>query len=149
MLARLVERAGNFSQGSITAFYTVLMEGDDQLDPLVDTVRSLLDGHVILDRNLAMRSHYPPISVIESLSRLMSSMVSKEHLAKANALRLALASYARSEDLIRIGAYQANTDPVLDSAIRNLPVINNFLQQKPDQLYKYEQVVELMTALPG
>jgi flagellum-specific ATP synthase len=149
MLARLVERAGNFSQGSITAFYTVLMEGDDQLDPVVDTVRSLLDGHVILDRNLAMRSHYPPISVIESLSRLMSSMVSKEHLAKASALRLALASYARSEDLIRIGAYQANTDPVLDSAIRNLPAINNFLQQKPDQLYKYEQVVELMTALPG
>jgi len=149
MLARLVERAGNFSQGSITAFYTVLMEGDDQLDPVVDTVRSLLDGHVILDRNLAMRSHYPPISVIESLSRLMSSMVSKEHLAKANALRLALASYARSEDLIRIGAYQANTDPVLDSAIRNLPAINNFLQQRPDQLYKYEQVVELMMALPG
>ena len=88
MLARLVERAGNFSQGSITAFYTVLMEGDDQLDPVVDTVRSLLDGHVILDRGLAMRSHYPPISIIDSLSRLMSSMVSKEHLAKANALRL-------------------------------------------------------------
>jgi flagellum-specific ATP synthase len=149
MLARLVERAGNFSQGSITAFYTVLMEGDDQLDPVVDTVRSLLDGHVILDRNLAMRSHYPPISIIESLSRLMSSMVSKGHLAKANALRLSLASYARSEDLIRIGAYQKNTDPVLDSAIQNLPALNKFLQQKPDDLYKYEQVVELLMALPG
>jgi flagellum-specific ATP synthase len=149
MLARLVERAGNFSQGSITAFYTVLMEGDDQLDPVVDTVRSLLDGHVILDRNLAMRSHYPPISIIESLSRLMSSMVSKEHLAKANALRLSLAAYARSEDLIRIGAYQKNTDPVLDSAIQNLPALNKFLQQKPDDLYKYEQVVDLLKALPG
>ena len=148
-LARLVERAGNFSQGSITAFYTVLMEGDDQLDPVVDTVRSLLDGHVILDRNLAMRSQYPPISIIESLSRLMSSMVSKEHLAKANALRLSLASYARSEDLIRIGAYQKNSDPVLDSAIQNLPALNKFLQQKPDDLYKYEQVVELLMALPG
>ena len=110
MLARLVERAGNFSQGSITAFYTVLMEGDDQLDPVVDTVRSLLDGHIILDRDLAMRSHYPPISIIESLSRLMSNMVSKEHLAKANALRLALSAYARSEDLIRIGAYQKNAE---------------------------------------
>jgi flagellum-specific ATP synthase len=149
MLARLVERAGNFSQGSITAFYTVLMEGDDQLDPVVDTVRSLLDGHVILDRNLAMRSHYPPISIIESLSRLMSSMVSKEHLAKANALRLSLAAYARSEDLIRIGAYQKNTDPVLDSAIQNLPALNKFLQQKPDDLYKYEQVLDLLMALPG
>jgi flagellum-specific ATP synthase len=149
MLARLVERAGNFSQGSITAFYTVLMEGDDQLDPVVDTVRSLLDGHVILDRNLAMRSHYPPISIIESLSRLMSSMVSKEHLAKANALRLSLSAYARSEDLIRIGAYQKNSDPVLDNAILNLPALNKFLQQKPDDLYKYEQVVDLMMALPG
>ena len=147
MLARLVERAGNFSQGSITAFYTVLMEGDDQLDPVVDTVRSLLDGHIILDRDLAMRSHYPPISIIESLSRLMSSMVSKEHLAKANSLRLALAAYARSEDLIRIGAYQKNADAVLDSAIQNLPALNKFLQQKPDELYKYEQVVALLMAL--
>jgi len=147
MLARLVERAGNFSQGSITAFYTVLMEGDDQLDPVVDTVRSLLDGHIILDRDLAMRSHYPPISIIESLSRLMSNMVSKEHLAKANSLRLALSAYARSEDLIRIGAYQKNSDPVLDSAIQNLPALNKFLQQKPDELYKYEQVVGLLMAL--
>jgi flagellum-specific ATP synthase len=147
MLARLVERAGNFSQGSITAFYTVLMEGDDQLDPVVDTVRSLLDGHIILDRDLAMRSHYPPISIIESLSRLMSSMVSKEHLAKANSLRLALAAYARSEDLIRIGAYQKNADAVLDSAIQNLPALNKFLQQKPDELYKYEQVVAMLMSL--
>jgi flagellum-specific ATP synthase len=148
MLARLVERAGNFSQGSITAFYTVLMEGDDQLDPVVDTVRSLLDGHVILDRDLAMRSHYPPISIIESLSRLMSSMVSKNHLAKANALRLSMAAYARSEDLIRIGAYQKNSDPVLDGAIQNLPALNKFLQQKPDEFCKYEQVVEQLMALP-
>jgi flagellum-specific ATP synthase len=147
MLARLVERAGNFSQGSITAFYTVLMEGDDQLDPVVDTVRSLLDGHVVLDRDLAMRSHYPPINIIQSLSRLMSSMVSKEHLAKSNSLRLALASYARSEDLIRIGAYQKNSDPILDSAIQNLPALNKFLQQKPDDLYKYEEVVAQLMAL--
>ncbi|MGA3047985.1 MAG: FliI/YscN family ATPase [Terracidiphilus sp.] len=149
MLARLAERAGNFSQGSITAFYTVLMEGDDQLDPVVDTVRSLLDGHVILDRDLAMRSHYPPISVTESLSRLMSSMVSKEHLAKANALRLSMAAYARSEDLIRIGAYQKNTDPLLDKAIQNLPALSNFLQQKPDDFCKYEEVVAQLMALPA
>ena len=88
MLARLVERAGNFDKGSITAFYSVLMEGDDQQDPVVDTVRSLLDGHVVLDRNLALRNHYPPISILESLSRLMTSMVSEKHLAKANVMRL-------------------------------------------------------------
>jgi flagellum-specific ATP synthase len=94
-----------------------------------------------------MRSHYPPINIIQSLSRLMSSMVSKEHLAKSNSLRLALASYARSEDLIRIGAYQKNSDPILDSAIQNLPALNKFLQQKPDDLYKYEEVVAQLMAL--
>jgi flagellum-specific ATP synthase len=149
MLARLVERAGNFSQGSITAFYTVLMEGDDQQDPVVDTVRSLLDGHVVLDRHLAMRNHYPPISILDSLSRLMSRVVSKQHLAKANALRLSMAAYARSEDLIRIGAYQKNADPVLDSAVQNLPALNGFLQQSPDVLCDHSEVISLMMALPG
>lgn len=149
MLARLVERAGNFSQGSITAFYTVLMEGDDQQDPVVDTVRSLLDGHVVLDRNLAMRNHYPPISILDSLSRLMSRVVSKEHLAKANMLRLSMAAYARSEDLIRIGAYQKNADPVLDRAVENLPALNGFLQQSPDSLCTHAEIVDLIMALPG
>ncbi len=149
MLARLVERAGNFSQGSITAFYTVLMEGDDQQDPVVDTVRSLLDGHVVLDRNLAMRNHYPPISILDSLSRLMPRVVSKQHLAKANALRLSMAAYARSEDLIRIGAYQKNSDPILDSAVQNLPALNGFLQQSPDLLCTHAEIVELMMALPA
>jgi flagellum-specific ATP synthase len=148
MLARLVERAGNFSQGSITAFYTVLMEGDDQQDPVVDTVRSLLDGHVVLDRNLAMRSHYPPISILDSLSRLMPRVVSKQHLSKANALRLSIAAYARSEDLIRIGAYQKNADPILDRAVQNLPALNSFLQQSPDVLCSHAEVTELMMALP-
>lgn len=149
MLARLVERAGNFTQGSITAFYTVLMEGDDQQDPVVDTVRSLLDGHVVLDRNLAMRSHYPPISILDSLSRLMSSVVSEQHLAKANALRMSMAAYARSEDLIRIGAYQKNTDPILDRAVQNLPALNSFLQQRPDRLNSHAEVVQQILALPS
>jgi flagellum-specific ATP synthase len=149
MLARLVERAGNFSLGSITAFYTVLMEGDDQQDPVVDTVRSLLDGHVILDRGLAMRGHYPPISILESLSRLMSSMVAKDHLAKAGALRLSMAAYQRSEDLIRIGAYQKGTDPILDNAVNILPALNTFLQQRPDVLDKYGDIVKQLMALPG
>jgi flagellum-specific ATP synthase len=149
MLARLVERAGNFDKGSITAFYTVLMEGDDQQDPVVDTVRSLLDGHVVLDRNLALRSHYPPISILESLSRLMTSMVSDQHLAKANAMRLMMAAHSRSEDLIRIGAYQKGTDPVLDNAIENLPGIHGFLRQKPDEFWSYDEAVQRLVALPG
>ena len=132
-LARLVERAGNFNTGSITAFYTVLMEGDDQQDPVVDTVRSLLDGHIILDRKLAVQNHYPPISVLDSLSRLMSSVASPEHLSKSKALRVLLASYARSEDLIRIGAYQKGFDPVLDRAVEAVPEINRFLQQEADE----------------
>ena len=149
MLARLVERAGNFAQGSITAFYTVLMEGDDQQDPVVDTVRSLLDGHIILDRNLALRSHYPPISILESLSRLMSSMVSTLHLEKANALRVLLAAYARSEDLIRIGAYQKGTDPVLDNAVQNLPALNQFLLQKPTAISSFADASAQLMALPS
>jgi flagellum-specific ATP synthase len=149
MLARLVERTGNFSQGSITAFYTVLMEGDDQQDPVVDTVRSLLDGHVVLDRNLAMRSHYPPISILDSLSRLMSSVVSEPHLAKANALRMSMATYARSEDLIRIGAYQKDSDPVLDKAVQTLPALNAFLQQRPDSHCNYAAAVDQLLALPS
>ena len=149
LLARLVERAGNFSQGSITAFYTVLMEGDDQQDPVVDTVRSLLDGHVVLDRNLAMRSHYPPISILDSLSRLMSSVVSEQHLNKANTLRRSMAAYARSEDLIRIGAYQKGADTALDEAVQNLPALNAFLQQRPDLLNNHAEVVQRLLALPG
>ena len=149
MLARLVERAGNFAQGSITAFYTVLMEGDDQQDPVVDTVRSLLDGHVVLDRNLAMKSHYPPISILDSLSRLMPKVVSRDHLAKANVLRRSIAAYARSEDLIRIGAYQKNSDPVLDRAVQNLPALNGYLQQGSDELCRYKDAAEQMLALPA
>ncbi len=148
-LARLVERAGNFSQGSITAFYTVLMEGDDQQDPVVDAVRSLLDGHVVLDRNLAMKSHYPPISILDSLSRLMPSLVSEQHLSKAKALRLLLSAYAHSEDLVRIGAYQKGTDPVLDNAIEVLPSLNEFLQQTPNVLCSFADAAGHLMKIPG
>jgi flagellum-specific ATP synthase len=148
MLAGLVERAGNFAQGSITAFYTVLMEGDDQQDPVVDTVRSLLDGHVVLDRNLAMQNHYPPISILDSLSRLMPRVVSAEHLAKANAIKRSMAAYARSEDLIRIGAYQKNSDPVLDRAVENLPALNGFLQQDPSTVVPHAEIVRQLMVLP-
>jgi flagellum-specific ATP synthase len=149
MLARLVERAGCFKKGSITAFYTVLMEGDDQQDPVADTVRSLLDGHVILDRELAMRNHYPPISVLESLSRLMPSIASNEHMQKAKALRLLMASYARSEDLIRIGAYQKGADPTLDRAVEILPRLTSFLHQRPEEIASFPAVVKSLLEVPN
>jgi flagellum-specific ATP synthase len=133
LLARLIERAGRFGSGSITAFYTVLMEGDDQQDPLVDAVRSLLDGHVVLDRALAARNQYPPIALNDSLSRLMSVVVSPDHVRKANQLRALLAAYRGAEDLIRIGAYQAGSDAQLDRAIAVMPALRAFLAQKPDE----------------
>ena len=149
MLARLVERAGCFKDGSITAFYTVLMEGDDQQDPVADTVRSLLDGHIILDRNLAMKNHYPPISILESLSRLMSSITPEEQMQKAKSLRLLMASYARSEDLIRIGAYQRGADATLDKAVEVLPQLNAFLQQRPEQIVSYPAAVQSLLEVPS
>jgi flagellum-specific ATP synthase len=148
-LARLVERAGCFREGSITAFYTVLMEGDDQQDPVVDTVRSLLDGHIILDRRLATRGHYPPIAVLDSLSRLMPGIVGQDHLKKATGLRQLLAAYARSEDLIRIGAYQRGSDAVLDRAVEVLPKVEEFLRQSTSSLCTFEETAQLLSELPS
>jgi flagellum-specific ATP synthase len=148
-LACLVERAGRFRTGSITAFYTVLMEGDDQQDPVVDTVRSLLDGHIILDRSLATKGHYPPISVLDSLSRLMPSIVTREHLDKATGLRTLMAAYARSEDLIRIGAYQRGSDVVLDRAVEVLPHLNAFLRQDASELCGFPDSVNGLLRLPS
>lgn len=148
-LARLVERAGNFNRGSITAFYTVLMEGDDQQDPVVDTVRSLLDGHIILDRALALQNHYPPISVLDSLSRLQSSVVSREHLDKSRALRILLSAYAKSEDLIRIGAYQKGFDATLDRAVEVVPEINAFLRQSSVETPGFAAMTQRLAELPG
>jgi flagellum-specific ATP synthase len=149
MLARLLERAGRFSQGSITGFYTVLMEGDDEQDPLVDGARALLDGHVMLDRKLAVRSHYPPIAILNSVSRLMSSVVSAAHLEKVQQLRRLLAAYAASEDLVRIGAYQKGSDPTLDKALNLMPELERFLQQKPTEAAPLAETWQKLLALPG
>lgn len=129
LMARLIERAGRFASGSITAFYTVLMEGDDQQDPLVDGARALLDGHIMLDRRLATQNHYPPISILDSVSRLMPMVATAEHLARVHDLRRLLAAYSASEDLIRIGAYQRGTDAVLDQAVALMPELQAFLRQ--------------------
>lgn len=149
MLARLIERAGRFGSGSVTAFYSVLMEGDDEQDPLVDGARALLDGHVMLDRKLAMRSHYPPIAVLASVSRLMSSVASAQHLQKAQNLRRLLAAYSASEDLVRIGAYQKGTDSTLDKALSLIPELDRFLMQKPGEPAPLAETINRLMALPG
>jgi flagellum-specific ATP synthase len=149
LLARLIERAGKFNGGSITAFYTVLMEGDDQQDPLVDGARALLDGHVMLDRRLAARNHYPPIALLDSISRLMPMVCAADHLQKANALRKLLAAYTASEDLIRIGAYQKGNDPALDEALTLMPELNCFLQQVPGEAAPLSETITRLLALPG
>jgi flagellum-specific ATP synthase len=149
LLAQLIERAGRFNGGSITAFYTVLMEGDDQQDPLVDAVRALLDGHIVLDRRLSMQNHYPAISILDSLSRLMPAVCTLEHLEKARRLRRLLASYTASEDLIRVGAYQKGLDPWLDQAIAILPALTAFLQQQSDEKAPLLETLAALQALPG
>jgi len=128
-LARLIERAGQFAGGSITAFYTVLMEGDDQQDPLVDAVRALLDGHIVLSRAMAAEGWYPPIQVLDSISRLMPAVASAEQQGHAALVRKLLAVYARGEDLVRIGAYKPGADPELDRALRGRGEIRGFLEQ--------------------
>jgi flagellum-specific ATP synthase len=148
MLARLIERAGRFGPGSITAFYTVLMEGDDEQDPLVDGARALLDGHVMLDRRLAVRSHYPPIAVLDSVSRLMSAVASAAHLQKAQTLRRLLATYTASEDLVRIGAYQKGSDTTLDKALTLIPELDQFLMQKPGEAAPLAETISKLLALP-
>jgi len=146
-LAKLVERAGNFRNGSITAFYTVLMEGDDQQDPVVDAVRSLLDGHVVLSRSMATAGWYPPVDVLDSLSRLMPTVTTPEHRARAALARRLLAAYARSEDLIRIGAYKAGTDAELDRAMRAMPLLRAFLEQGSGERVTSDEAVAQLQAM--
>ncbi len=129
-LAKLVERAGRFERGSITAFYTVLMEGDDQQDPVADAVRSLVDGHIVLSRELAAAGHYPPIHVLDSLSRLMPAVTTPAHRERALRARRMLAAYARSEDLLRVGAYRAGMDAELDRAVEARPGLLEFCRQE-------------------
>ena len=133
LLPKLLERTGKFSKGSITAFYTVLVEGDDMNDPIADSVRSILDGHIVLDRELASRGHYPCIDVLPSVSRLMSHLVTPEVKNAAYEVRDLMATYKKSEDLINIGAYKRGSNPRIDTAIERADHINAFLKQRPEE----------------
>ncbi len=129
LLPKIFERAGNFKQGSITGFFTVLVEGDDFNEPICDAVRAILDGHIILSRELGARGHYPAIDVLNSVSRLANRISTPEQKEGARRLREMLAEYQRSEDLINLGAYAAGSNPRLDSAIRVRPQLMEFLRQ--------------------
>jgi flagellum-specific ATP synthase len=146
-LARLIERSGNYRSGSITAFYTVLMEGDDQQDPLVDAVRALLDGHVVLSRAMAAEGWYPPIAVLDSISRLMPAVTEERHRENAALLRRLMAVYARSEDLVRIGAYKAGSDADLDRALKARAAIREFLVQPAREQAGFALSAERLAAL--
>lgn len=130
LLPRLLERSGRTGRGSITGFYTVLVEGDDTNEPISDTVRGILDGHIVLSRKLAHQAHFPAIDVLASISRLMTDLATPEHITAANTLKQLMAAYQQSEDLINIGAYQAGSNGLVDAALQLRPAILQFLQQK-------------------
>ncbi|EIJ35756.1 type III secretion system ATPase SctN [Thiothrix nivea] len=148
-LPKLVERAGNSDRGSITAFYTVLVEGDDMSDPIADEVRSLLDGHIMLSRDLAAANHYPAIDILASLSRIMPQLVSPQHRAAASHLRNLLAKYKEIEFLLRVGEYKHGSDPLADEAIRKMDEIQRFLKQPPDEHSSFDATVNWLIQLAG
>lgn len=143
-LPKLLERSGNFQKGSITGVYTVLVEGDDTNEPISDTVRGIVDGHIVLSRKVAMRNHYPAIDILASISRLMSSIVEPAHQKAAGKIRNMMSVYQQNQDLLLIGAYKSGSNPELDQAIRHMDAINHLLQQQVDTKVSFQETVEQM-----
>jgi len=144
LLPKLLERSGNFEEGSITALYTVLVEGDDDNEPVSDTVRGILDGHIVLTRTIAMRNHYPAIDILASISRVMNDITDQEHLALASKIRRIMSLYYQNYDLISIGAYKSGTNHELDEAIVRINKINEFLMQNKSASYAFEETIALL-----
>ena len=147
LLPKIFERAGNFKRGSITGFFTVLVEGDDFNEPICDAARAILDGHIILSREQGAMGHYPAIDVLHSVSRLEGRIAAPEQREAANLLRGAIAEYQRCEDLINLGAYVSGSNPRLDSAIRMRPMLLDFLRQPPDVAEPIEQTLQKLYSL--
>lgn len=147
LLPKLFERAGTSEKGTITAFFTVLVEGDDFNEPISDAARGILDGHIILSRKLAAKNHFPAIDVNESVSRLMSQIASREHLDMASKIRDRLATYEESEDLINVGAYAKGSNPILDEAIEMYPKINDLLKQNMDEVGNFDDTLNKIQSL--
>ncbi len=143
-LPKLLERSGNFERGSITGVYTVLVEGDDTNEPISDTVRGILDGHIVLSRALAHANHYPAIDIGASISRLMVEIVSPEHRQQASRIRDIMSTYEKNADLVSIGAYKSGTNPRLDYALGKMDAVNGFLTQGIDEAFTYEQTLAKM-----
>lgn len=142
MLPKLLERSGTNPKGSITAFYTVLVDGDDMNEPIADAVRGILDGHIVLNRNLANKGHFPAIDILASVSRVMKEIVPPEHQDAAQFLNQLLSVYKDSEDLINIGAYQRGSNPEIDMSLKYIQAINDFTRQKVDEKVTFMQVQE-------
>ena len=140
-MPKLLERAGNGAVGSITGIYTVLVDGDDFNEPISDAARGILDGHIILSRKLGHKNHYPAIDVLQSISRVMSAVATKEHKKLASKLKSTLATYSDAEDLINIGAYKTGSNPEIDYAIQKNGAINEFLCQATDEKFTFEETV--------
>ncbi|HEX7057691.1 MAG TPA: flagellar protein export ATPase FliI [Bacilli bacterium] len=146
-LPKLLERSGTSQKGSITAFYTVLVDGDDLNEPIADAVRGILDGHIVLDRNLANRGHFPAIDVLASVSRVMKDIVPQEQMAAAETLKRILAVYRNSEDLIHIGAYQHGSNPEIDNAIRHIEAIRKFTCQDVAEKIDFQEACRQLAQL--
>jgi len=146
-MPKLLERAGRSDKGSITGLYTVLVDGDDMNEPITDTARSILDGHIMLNRKLAHQFHYPAIDVLQSISRCMSAIATKEHKQAAGKLRNVLATYSEAEDLINIGAYKRGSNSKIDYAIEKIDATNQFLMQQTDENITFEDSVQMMEEL--
>ena len=147
VLPKLLERSGMSEHGSITAFYTVLVEGDDMNEPIADAVRGILDGHIILSRKIAAENQYPAIDVQNSVSRLMKDIVPESHSRAAGMLKENMAIYAEAKDLIDVGAYRKGSSPEIDRAISLAPVIKNFLKQRVDEPHSHNEIVDTLQNL--
>ena len=146
-MPKLLERAGKTEKGSITGIYTVLVDGDDMNEPIADTARGILDGHIVLSRKMAHKNHYPAIDILQSISRVMSSIATKEHKEVANQLKNVLATYGEAEDLINIGAYKAGSNKEIDYAITKIDAVNSFLTQQVEEKFTFEETIELLKGI--
>lgn len=146
-MPKLLERAGNAAQGSITGLYTVLVDGDDFNEPITDTARSILDGHIMLSRKLGHKNHYPAIDILQSISRCMSQIADKDHKMSAGRLKNVLATYNEAEDLINIGAYKSGSNPNIDYAIEKIDAVNEFLMQDVESKYTFENEVSMLSQI--
>ena len=146
-MPRLLERAGNSAKGSITGLYAVLVDGDDFNEPITDTARGILDGHIMLNRALAAKNHYPAIDVMASISRVMSAVADKKHKLAAGKLKNVLATYNESEDLINIGAYKAGSNKSIDFAISKINDVNDFLMQSTEDKFEFDDTIAQLESM--